>query len=364
MVYRCFSHRIKKSVSEVLRDKNLWLIKIDDVIESQELYDIALKENELNKNDMNPLSHYIVLKKLNAYKEKGFQNNPRFRKGPLGIPYFPKYAENDIFISNCNLHINDKINEVLQHAFTIHTSYKLLKNFIINQMQNFDDSSIWEFIYESEDTLFVPKVENFKIINWKNVEYFGAYDTKFPFNYYILILHKLPYQENTNQLSECPVNSDTEAKIIEKYIKENGNIIINTFDEEITNMLFAMALALNNITIDTEFDEFYKTLKSVIGCESFYGYVKHPNDDNLLIYYENFEYDGMIITAKCVFAATICERCIAVFVFEKGDHNAGEMKLLKHIITGLKQQFNDKYLSQMYSIEKLGNGVSEGRFRP
>jgi hypothetical protein len=242
--------------------KNQWLITINDIIDTPQLYEIAIKGNILDKNEFNPSAHYIVINKLRMEMEKEYAENRDFWSFRYDMDLY-KNIHNAIisdkvhYNSNFDQLLNQRINAIVKHAFTVHVSKKLICEFIEKNVQKCYNNGIWKCVVEKESfTMYLFHKRGLQLINWKNLNHFRVIHS---INFYdfIIILYNIPHEMN-NYRYDGPSQSTL--------IDYKHKIIINSFSAEISEILVKMVFEFGNTVLDDElrYKEFTVILRQLI----------------------------------------------------------------------------------------------------
>jgi len=301
------------SCDTLINYKNQWLIKINDILNNRELCDIVYRENAMDKCAMNPLTHYIVINKLSTHKHLEILEDPDFWKG---IDHYREVRDLVIhqlkfnYITDFDDHTVNDIIEIIQRAFNVHGSQKLISDYITNNMQKMDDNGVW---YTTIDIFFpgvYPSFNDIKLINWnQNIKYFHAFyqiDSNGEFLiimlYNILNDNVLSYAEPLSHVSDSP----------------EWTIIVNTFNGDITEYLLYVINKLKDSESDddTRNETFDVILRLLFSDHNVFGFI--GENEIFLIYHQIYQTEHFQISVNCKFAAKIGEWCAAVFEDQKG----------------------------------------------
>jgi hypothetical protein len=239
------------SLKELFMAENSRLLTISDIIYEKKLCDIALNEHKLDKINMNRLSDYIVINKLNIQKERqlsGLKGNDIY----MGVTihhYFENYSEFGIqtyrqicdlmysetmqIYSNFDSRIDYHIMEIIKHAFCVHASEKLIYDFVGTNVRKINETRLWECqcIMAKSFEAFNLTFYNRGVINWKNAHYFCAYNSFIDGKRHLLILLYNKLHATEGMTMDSPslkhdyseiinnLNGDIEALVIEALIE-------------------------------------------------------------------------------------------------------------------------------------------------
>ncbi len=306
------------SVSDLLKAKNDWLLTMNDIKEEPQLCDIVMNEN-LDKYNMNPLSDYIVMKKLMIKNETELITESREYDWNT-IDNYKKICDvvvgNDMRIySNFNAkYLNcsaQQIMDIIKHAFCVHASQELIRSLIVRKLRKIvsDMTLVWEYDCTLNIHYDIPKV--IEVINWRNKKYFYAHQSFLDMtNKYQSLFIFVDY-------SDLPKVMYRDGKKI--YPSPSYTEIVNdSLDDTTTEALKEMTLIFQikiNFSKDNDCQLLHDSddtnllmIRNLIGDDNAFCYAS--KSDKIMIYCLNDR-----ATIKCKYAATIDDFSFAVFVF-------------------------------------------------
>jgi hypothetical protein len=292
----------RRITSNSLVYKSDWLISIEDLSAwdlIQNFYDVVLREDLLNKEEMRPLSDYIVLQKLMRNKEKEILQKPWVRddreKMQISMNLCKQSSKiySGSYIDSTYLESEVKnIHEFFEKLYSIHSSPESIGNFALEYLEEYSEN--WDF---SEVSMFHSS--SIKFIVWKPLKYFYTY---------------FPWDENSRSILIFFEYIDEDTPLPHKLIsRKNGDVIITSlFDDKTTNLII-------NELRETKESEINKKIKKLIGNKNAIIYYS-KRENSLLIYEEVYKIKDrdshLQLNLKCEFAAKIDKLCFALFTYD------------------------------------------------
>ncbi len=324
------------SCNRLISFKNQWLITVNDIVNTQELRDIAYRENSMDKCSMNPLTHYIVINKLSTHKHLEILQHPELWAGIDEYHEVRDLVINDLrfnYITNFDEPTMKDIIEIIRHAFIAHGSENLICDHISNNMQKIDDNGIWHTVMEMFYPCIRPSFNDIKLINWKqNVKNFHAFYQKNDMEYMIIMIYNI-----LNEVTLSP--TEPLSRISDD---PQWSIIMNTFSDDFTEYLFSIIIELKNSESDDERrnEKFDVLLRVLLRDDNAFGFI--GKNETFLIYHQTYETERFQISVNCKLAAKIGEWCAAVFIDQKGFY----------------AHYQQTTIERMSFKDPLGNGIT------
>ncbi len=324
---RFFDHFIRWSVSELLMSKNEWLLTMDDIEEEPQLRDIVMNR-VLGKDNMNPLSDYIVGKKLMIKKETELKTESH--EYPWNTIDNHKKICDMIVSHDMKIYSNfddentlkylnvgtQKIVDIIKHAFCVHASQELIHSFIVQKLQKLTTGTSlkWEYGCTVNFHIDIPKV--IEVINWKNKKYLYAHQSFLDdiTNNNRSVFMFVNYSELTRVMNSNGIFYGTRkippSNLYTEVVNDSLNDVITEALKEMT-FLFREKIIFSNdndsqLLLNRD-DTNLLMIRNLIGDEDAFCYAS--KSDKILMYCLN---DRLVI--KCKYAATIDDFCFAVFI--------------------------------------------------
>jgi hypothetical protein len=330
--------------------KHEWLLTINDVISEPEMRDIVFNEKILDKINMIPLSSYIVINKVNIERERELSTEDIMKRDKHWYGMECNKMRDMLLLQKIQIfseyddHTQHEIMQIIKHAFCVHTSKKLICDFIEKNVRMIHGTGQWdcEFILAFPDTTF----KDIAFINWKNVRFFcvfysfddhpdddDARDLLIFVNDNTIVANtntKSPTTNESNEQRFSPMSLlGTFMTITMNFMHYvvppiyHYNCILNTFDNSITLQLiswmhyFRKKLISNNHDIyellhsgSERFSSDLLKIQKLIKDKNAFCYLS--NCDKIVIYRAIYPY-----RVKCIYAATMNQFYFSIFTIEK-----------------------------------------------
>jgi hypothetical protein len=307
--------------------KNEWLLTMDDIEEEPQLRDIVMNR-VLGKDNMNPLSDYIVGKKLMIKKETELKTESH--EYPWNTIDNHKKICDMIVSHDMKIYSNfddentlkylnvgtQKIVDIIKHAFCVHASQELIHSFIVQKLQKLTTGTSlkWEYGCTVNFHIDIPKV--IEVINWKNKKYLYAHQSFLDdiTNNNRSVFMFVNYSELTRVMNSNGIFYGTRkippSNLYTEVVNDSLNDVITEALKEMT-FLFREKIIFSNdndsqLLLNRD-DTNLLMIRNLIGDEDAFCYAS--KSDKILMYCLN---DRLVI--KCKYAATIDDFCFAVFI--------------------------------------------------
>jgi hypothetical protein len=275
----------------IIEDRNRWLIEIEDFDSDPLLYSIIANDDDIDKITLNPLSHYILWKKLmmekerelqwsnrdhlnrnfnRRYKRKIFNNTQNWIRFKFSMEDYNKLTDrirSEKFTINSNLDepMKRQIIGITKHAFTVHMSHELICDFINENVQNIYPFGNWKcVIHETEHN------HQLHVINWDNRRFLHLY--LMPDEEYTRLKGIKLFIYNTPDAVDGIDSLNNDVKELK--------IIMNSYDSSITD---AVITFMNDAQKSNNFTEVEATLSNMDGESDLIGFpVEHCHNLSIL----------------------------------------------------------------------------------